>query len=244
MGRRLKNHGLFIPWKKRKHYIVLWVALGLTVAIIVIAMLVLHGGNKLGDSVAAYADFINSIEESDGNLRFVLGYIDDDDIPELMFCYGNSHPEGVRICSFNQDSGAIEVLGEFSSFGTFDYYERQDVVVSQYGGMGFWYHIYEQPVASGEGNILAVEGTWGTEDGIQYFWRSDLGGDRDDFEQNYKSYSVSETEYTKNLEGLYASLRNAVEITVDYDDMIEFTPENLHTAFQELNNSADYIYIQ
>lgn len=221
--------------KKRNHSIVLWTALGIITVAVLIGLFALHAGNKPDYSEGAYADFMNRIGESSGELRFKLGYIDDDDIPELMFCYGDWHAAGIYICSLNQDSGAVEGLGEYSSFGTFDYYKQRNIIVSQYGGMGFWYHIYEQSGASGEGKILAIEGTWGTEEGIRYYWQSAYEGTQDDFEQNFKSCSVSETEYTKNLEEFLASLTDATAVTVNYDDMIEFTSENLHAAFQELN---------
>lgn len=220
----------------------LWAALGVAAVAVVLGILVVSNSGKTARAEAAYAAFINDLANAGGNqdglsldsLRFALGYVDEDDIPELMVSYGTAHVEGVRVYAFDPESRAVEDWGEFSSFGTFDYFERQGVVVGQYGGMGRWYHIYEQVGVSEGGKVLALEGVYSAEEDTRYYWQAPYNGTVDTlwYEMDFDSMEVTQAEYTENILGFLSGYTD--QISVGYDDMTAYTAENLHTAFRAL----------
>lgn len=234
-------------WKIAKipHAIIVWGSiLGIMIVVAIIAgALMFHNSNELSHIESKYIIFINNLDCADGYpdypysdyLRFALGYINDDDIPELMVCYGTAHVDQVQVYSYNPQSGTVEDWGSFSSFGTFDYYERQGVVVGQYGGTGFWYHVYVQLGTPEIGNVLAVEGNYvAAEDCTYCYWQSPYNGTIDALwnDLDFDSILVSEEEYTNNIRDFLVNYTD--EVTIGYDDMTAYTEESFHVAFQSL----------
>ncbi|MDE5597401.1 MAG: hypothetical protein K2J04_06175 [Lachnospiraceae bacterium] len=85
----------------------------------------------------AYWQFLESyVEESEYAqwARVTLAFIDDDNVPELLLIEDNSHPTGVKVYTYYQES-VIE-LGEFGSFGSMQYVEKGGMIFSGWSGMG------------------------------------------------------------------------------------------------------------
>lgn len=114
-----------------------------------------------------------------GDPRYELVYLDDDDVPELLYALGASHPYSVYVCIYV--NGSVRPLygdGNYSgndngrficgSFGAVDYYPGTGLLLSEYGGMGLdwkWLFAYDK----GEVHTLCstVEGEAATNDGPQ-----------------------------------------------------------------------------
>ncbi len=73
--------------------------------------------------------------------RFSLAYIDDDDIPELLVCYGDSHADTVSVYKVGSEKDLI-LLGRFGETGTIKYCEKANLIESSAGGMGVWHSLF------------------------------------------------------------------------------------------------------
>jgi len=99
----------------------------------------------------AYAEFLEeklfSVENPDdiSNERcgFELAYIDEDDIPELVYSYGDYHAAGADIFFYKDGkvstakiNGEVYDKGTFGSYGIFSYVEKGNMIMTEYSGMG------------------------------------------------------------------------------------------------------------
>ncbi|MCR4656359.1 MAG: hypothetical protein K5770_09050 [Lachnospiraceae bacterium] len=157
-----------------------------------------------------------------GTARFAFGYIDGDDIPELLMSFGTFHVAGVYIFTINKEIGETVLTGEFSSFGGVSYVEKKNRILSQYGNHGY----YMQVVSMIDGGRARLVGSGvdngGGRDGRQYYYagyelpegvdgtRKDsyfgLGGnggeDCIEIDGPDDSFIVSEEEYMDHMEEL------------------------------------------
>ena len=69
-----------------------------------------------------------------GHARFDLVFIDDNEIPELLLMEDNSHANGVKVYTYNQEM--VVELGEFGSSGWMQYVERGGMIFSHFIGFG------------------------------------------------------------------------------------------------------------
>lgn len=69
-----------------------------------------------------------------GHARFNLVFIDDNEIPELLLMEDNSHANGVKVYTYNQEM--VVELGEFGSSGWMQYVERGGMIFSHFMGFG------------------------------------------------------------------------------------------------------------
>lgn len=181
----------------------------------------------------AYMEFLFSSAEYQKEvynvnyINFTFGYINNDDIPELFLGQGSSHADGIFVYSYDYEQDKVYCLGELSSFGTLDYYEKQNMIVSQYGGMGRWYHTYEQIQEDGELHIIAISGSdGGNVEKIRYYWAYPyLQSDEEIFEDI--KYRLSEEKYNERKVEFLSEYDNVISIA--YKDMIELTKENVNT---------------
>ena len=226
--------------RKKQRSTMTWVLIGLALFVCIAVGTNLNRNNAQSRHLTStYIEFIRNPDFGEHKqaqmniecMRFALGFINEDDIPELILCYGTSHVDQVYVYSFNPQSRAVEDWGSFSSFGTFSYFERQGIVVSQYGGMGFWYHIYER-VGLPEKNVLVVEGSYPTEDKTYYYWQSPYCGTIETLWNDYDfdSIAVTQEEYVANLHNFLANYTD--EINIGYDNMTEYSEDNLRIAIQ------------
>lgn len=91
--------------------------------------------NKDYSYSSAYADLLDKNANQVYSMgRFFLGYIDEDDIPELIVPTGDFHAAGVDIYTYVD--GEVISLGSYGSFGMISFGEKTGTIQSNYTGMG------------------------------------------------------------------------------------------------------------
>lgn len=171
--------------------------------------------------VEAYQISINNyISENDDRvnnpegLRFEFGFIDGDNIPELLVCFGTGGVDAISIYSYNPDTCSAESWGNFSSRGSLVYYEKQGLVVSQYGNQGFFPHVYES-IENGNRNVVMIEAQYFSEDGIEYYMISPCDGSSAQTSEQLMDHEVSSEEYTVQYEKVMNEYKK--DVLIEYD---------------------------
>lgn len=89
-------------------------------------------------AIRMYADFLDDLAKDDevlrSTLRYDILYVDDDDIPELVYMEDSAHSSMVHMCLAYED-GVFEV-GEFGEYGNFSYLENKGRILSFYMNHG------------------------------------------------------------------------------------------------------------
>ena len=89
-------------------------------------------------AIRMYADFLDDLAKDDevlrSTLRYDLLYVDNDDIPELVYMEDSAHSSMVHMCLAYED-GVFEV-GEFGEYGNFSYLENKGRILSFYMNHG------------------------------------------------------------------------------------------------------------
>lgn len=98
----------------------------------------------LEETITMYAEFLKKIYDADpdkmSNLRYDLVYVDEDDIPELIYMEDSYHACTVHMCLAYKD-GVFEI-GEFGEYGSFSYVPGKGIILSYYMGMGSYLYDY------------------------------------------------------------------------------------------------------
>ena len=98
----------------------------------------LYAGADTEAVLEAYAETLERTrrdEYLDSYATFGMGYIDDDDIPELLVAEADYHPIGIRVYSYK--NGKVTDHGYFGEFGGgMSYLPREGLISSFYMGMG------------------------------------------------------------------------------------------------------------
>ncbi|WP_432627708.1 hypothetical protein [Brotaphodocola sp.] len=83
-----------------------------------------------------YYDYLGTLEKSE-SVRFDFVYLNDDEIPELMYTVGDSHAHGVYICTY--DNGVVYPLTSYArgSYGYLTYFPRTGMILSADLHMGY-----------------------------------------------------------------------------------------------------------
>lgn len=119
--------------------------------------------------------------------------IDGDNIPEMVLIEGDGHADQVHIYRFSKVSQTVECLGAVSINGSVQYAPKGNVIISQYGGTGYYYYVCSSIEDSG----LCDYATFlidATSDDISYFSSFPLSlAERPDLLR--EKYSVTEIEY-------------------------------------------------
>ncbi len=95
----------------------------------------------------AYIDFLSTYtgEFSEFNEeKVLLGYVDDNDVPELFISEGSSHACDVEVYTF--ENNLVTKLCETGSTGSARYFERQGIISGGYTGQGvstYWVYSVE-----------------------------------------------------------------------------------------------------
>ncbi len=190
------------------------------------------------NAIEAYGDALNDKtlikeEKLQGSVpHFTVGYIDDDNIPELLVSYGGEHVCGVCIYKYDIESGKAINLGEFGCYGNVSYSYKQGNIKYSYGANGC-YTVY---ISEMSGNNIVLKDAWGIDgsgmknDGFLYYHgfveRDETDGSIDlnnnpVYDENAwdSKYVISEDEYMKIKSGWEASGK---WINVDYDEMYAY----------------------
>lgn len=217
-------------WLTLQHGIVIAVVCVLVLLLFLVIILRHHTTNyRFRDAYVESIDDILAQYPYPETVRFTFGYLDDDDIPELLIAEGTGHAEQIAVYHYNANNDSVEEWGKYSSFGDFYYYERQSITASQYGGTGFWYTVYEN-LNNGEREPLAISCFYDN----TYFWAQPYEGSLDEalrFE-NADRYIVSESEYIERRDNLQSQLANEIHINY-YDDMMPYTDNGFSKSIKE-----------
>ncbi len=115
----------------------------------------------------AYIDFLSRYtgEFSEFNEeKVLLGYVDDNDVPELFISEGSSHVCDVEVYTF--ENNIVTKLCETGSFGMVNYFERQGIICGNYIGQGvgtYWVYSVEDCKVQELYSAFTNEG-WAEED--------------------------------------------------------------------------------
>lgn len=87
----------------------------------------------------AYKSYLKSFYSQNGSryssMMFSLGYVDNDNIPELFVSTGNWHYATVYVVTYH--NGKIHDFGEMGrSFGEIEYYRKEGLIIEEGGGSG------------------------------------------------------------------------------------------------------------
>jgi hypothetical protein len=92
--------------------------------------------------IKAYQEFIS--EDDPDAVAYYMGYLDDDDIPEVFVCNSTvpAYTQGQHI--YSMKDGVVTDMSDFEigEYGYLDYYEKNGVVKSWYNGYGDYYGYY------------------------------------------------------------------------------------------------------
>jgi len=176
---------------------------------------VVAASTQLTDWKTAYAEFLTDKLDMDyvQYASFSLGYIDGDDIPELLFASDSSHVSQVEILTLH--NGVLRTLGEYGSSGMVSYLEKESLICSY----GMWqgnsnYEVYEIvddhsiEIWNGEDN----EGSAYDESVLSYY---------------SNGQQVSKSEYSKHVEKYFDSAKlktHGGSNSISYD----LTQENIY----------------
>ncbi len=101
--------------------------------------LLVYGEATATTAVAANAAwkqaYINTVKAASGtSVRFELGYVDNDNIPELFVSTDMSHAAGVTVYTYS--NGKVVKLCDTGSYGATQYIERKGYICGYYMGLG------------------------------------------------------------------------------------------------------------
>lgn len=162
--------------------------------------------------------------------RFSLAYIDEDDIPELLVCYGDSHTDTVSVYKVGNKKDLI-LLGRFGETGTIKYYEKANVISSSSGGMGEWHTLFyriEDQTCILNSWFYSIEKYSEKESGTHYAYHLNVN---EPYRKGYyfsdtdpKEYECSKDEYSQN-----------------YNDFLEGYEEPIIVRYSEMMSLEEFL---
>ncbi len=167
------------------------------------------------------------------DVRICLGFIDEDDLPELFLCQGDATAAGVSIYTIDSCTKEVVFLGEFSQFGNCTFTERKNRIWSQYGNQGYYqecFSMIEDSHVKLIGGIIS-DGSGNRSDDILYYAYfpipDDMSGSHEDVSfgleifniPDEENYLVDETAFSDEYHRLMCDNNGSVKISVDYDAM-------------------------
>ncbi len=194
----------------------------------------IHEKAPLSEDKKAIRDFLTeqSYEADFHNpalVKFELAYIDEDEIPELLLCQGNSHIDGIVIYGYDSQKDEMVKVDSFSSFGRLYYAPYENMVESSYGNHGYYTHIFtkiQEDFTVIVADALLSDGGMNESGGVLYYHGTDSDTYHGVFYEMTKK-PISEMEYDEIEDELMGGARQEV----NYTDMMELTEENLAACF-------------
>ena len=166
-----------------------------------------------------------------GSIKYYIAYIDEDDIPELLYGYGTEHIAGITVCTYDYETKQVVRIGEFGSYGSISIAEKKNRILSSYGNQGL-FHFYVSSMTDYKPvlvDVLCIDGGGMRYEGDAYFHnpqvpnldgtRDSGGGEDPDYHGDYEEeWLISEEEYNRILaQDMCTSLEDLVY--VHYDNM-------------------------
>ncbi len=190
--------------------------------------------NDLKEYAEAYYDFLrNEIELASSTSKFLLGYIDEDNIPELFVSSGNFHVAKVSLYSYY--NGSISFIGEYGEYGDMFYSEKNNLFYGHWQNMGYSsFYVFkiengsEFMIVSFHDNAAAVL------DPLEIKYTID------DKEVNKKEYDEKIKQYTDGYQCLRVGYSNGFDINSDNLENLKEKPLLfVNTEDNKLPNSDD-----
>ena len=168
------------------------------------------------------------------SVRMGLGWIDEDDSPELFLCQADATAAGVWIYTIDAKTGEVKTLGEFSQYGNCVYTERKDRIWSQYGNQGYFQECISR-IEDGKTKLagaIAMDGSGIRSDDTLYYAGfpvpEGLTGSRDDLDFGLSvfgipdnAYRVDEAAYSEAYHQLMRDREDgAVTVVMEYGKMV------------------------
>ena len=167
-----------------------WCFLGVGLMCVLLAMILIRK-NIYQQSYDKYCTFLLEEEFAKNqnlqmaSVRCYLLRINRDWVPELLLCDGSYKASSVKVYTIGKD-GNVEWKANLTSNGKVDVFRNAltGIVKAQYGGQGFFYHIYSElrndnVFASIGANV--TDGTGMRSDGVLYYTQFPVPSD---LEQN------------------------------------------------------------
>lgn len=179
----------------------------------------------------AYYDFLLRywkayMKNSYSKGRFVLAYIDEDDIPELLIIEMPCHATSVSVYTYYD--GKVTELGAYGSTGRMQFVDRKGMIVSYFMNMGESYSGYYQINNGKEHKLCEFR-----------FWEH-YGIDGEDIVPIEKFYEVNGVEVTQaeyeERENLYWSDEYRL---IGYEEGVSIVPERLKKSLLAMKCIAD-----
>ena len=172
----------------------------------------------------AYIDFLdnNYYPETDSE-KIWLGYVDDDDIPELFISAGSYHYCTVKIYTFKNN--IVSFICETGSDGSVNYFERQGIICGYYFGMGignYWVYNFNNGKTEQIYNAFTNEGYIPQDEEFE-------------LDININGIDVSNEELKKFLD-YYFENDNTIKIFNDYEADYSKYELNKETYTSYINN--------
>lgn len=178
------------------------------------------------DYALAYYEFLEKYAKESKwvemeHAKFSLAFIDDDEVPELLLFYDNSHAAGVKVYTYCQNE-VIE-LGEFGSTGRMLYVEHGGMICSCFTGFGESISGFFQ-LNEGTADLICSLHDWQNYDNGTYYYEID-------------EVSVSKETYDAKWNELYESREY---VLIGYDDGITIIESELALLLTEAVNALSF----
>lgn len=179
-----------------------------------------------------------------GNAKFMVGYVDEDGLPELFLTYETAHVNGVHVFTYLPNTKEVIRVGEFSSFGGICYTFKKNRILSQYGNHGFFVEFVSM-IKEGKPELVDVAITDGggiKHEGIVGFYGFQIpdgvDGSREGFAklglselevpEDYPSdeFLISDDEEGRLIRNFMGNPDKGELISVNYDNMYKVQPSN------------------
>jgi hypothetical protein len=170
--------------------------------------------SEVTDYRSAYKEFLRNYTLDTGYAetpRFCLGYVDEDDIPELFVIEGTSHANCVKMYTY-LNNGVVEI-GSFGSYGSMSYAPKCNRFLSSNSGMG-----------------LVTDYFYYLESGQAWIYCEFEAYTDENFNTEYTVGGMwsDEVEYTAELEAVKTEL-GVDFVEVDYDTAYEINEGNIES---------------
>ena len=150
------------------------------------------------DWKSAYNSIIRSVSdkwEYDAETKFGLIYLNDDNIPELVF--GSEHTS-LLIYSYDKERGCVYLLGNATTGSrgatSITYIEKENIIIEQSGGM-----LFESEYQNKEGCVGGYA-SWGDMIKLDTGWKGSWSKSVYVFDENDNSKDVVEIDMSKEVE--------------------------------------------
>lgn len=175
---------------------------------------------RLADPIGyktAYAKVLQDVVKEEQTAHFQLGYIDEDEIPELIISEEIFHMATVQVYTFYD--GAAVNLGRFGSFGTIDFAPRENILYSGNLSQGMlWEALYR--IEDGKAELIS-----------SFFNNEASMMDEIVYEVNGKSVSKSEYEAARA-----AARAGHNFIRADHYNSFAITTENIEKMLKSIHS--------